>query len=154
MTRSIIEGISLFALTTSMQMRKWISRRIKRRKCQEWGEMIWREQLLSTLLNRIGILKKKRFVEIVKTKILLQDINAKYVRCLSSWWNCLIFKIEGSKSQLNTIKKLQIKFLCLLIKPKSATFKKKILTLFMQYTIRSNQFFKTVMSFQSKTWTK
>ncbi len=136
MIKSTIEAISLSGSTISMQTRRWIRRKMRRRKCQGWGETIWRGQQWSTLPSPIAISRRKRFVEIVKTKISPQDISARYVRCPSNWWNCLILTIEGLRYQLSTIKKLLIRSLCSLIKLKSAISKRKTLTHFTQFTTK------------------
>jgi hypothetical protein len=42
---------------------------MKRRRCQEWEETIWKEQQWWIQLSQIGILKKRKFVETVGIKI-------------------------------------------------------------------------------------
>ena len=128
----------------------WTRRKTKRKKCHVCVETTWNAPLSPTLPNLIAISRKRRCVVTAKIKILLQAMSAKYAKCLLSLWSYSTSMTEESKFQSNTTRKLPIKFLCLLTKPKSGTFRKKTLTLSMRFIIRLRIFFRTAMSFLKK----
>jgi|LakMenEpi03Aug12_release.lakeMendotaPanAssembly.Ray.scaffolds.fasta_scaffold216973_2 hypothetical protein len=76
-------------ITNTQKMICYKNKKIKRRRCQEWEEMIWKEQPLTYLPNPIVILNKRKCVEIVRIRIMLLDINVKIVNYLFNL--CKIF---------------------------------------------------------------
>lgn len=88
------------------------NKKIKRKKCPEWEGIKWKERLLIFLLSLIDISKRKKCAEIVKTKIMLPDINVRTVNypfslCNNSYkvGNFWILMIKELKFQLNIIRK-------------------------------------------------
>ena len=66
--------------TLSIQrMNYWRKNRMRRKKCQEWEETRWREQQLTCPLSQIGISRKRRCAETVKTRIMHLAMSARHV---------------------------------------------------------------------------
>ncbi len=151
MSSCTIGDTSLSVSTMNMRKMIWTSRKTKRKKCRVCVETTWNAPLSPTLHNLIVISRRKRCVVTAKIKISRQATSAKYAKCLLSLWSYSTSMTEESKFQLNTTRKLPIKFLCWLMKPRSDILRKKILTLSMRSIIKLRIFLRTVINSLRKT---
>ena len=126
-------------------------KKMRRRKCQEWEGNNFKEVRLLILHNLIDILSKKRYVRIVKIKMLHQDFNVKIVSYHFNLWKWLIWMIKGWKLVSSIMKKSPIRFHYWFMRLKSVISKNKTLTHFIWSTTKFDQYSKTLMSYQNKT---